>query len=176
MPELEQWNGEFWRPNREFFSKNREFSAKIESSTSGATRKSVGRSHRLRDARPPTRSSLPHDRSTARPGRFRRLAIAGGPRAFHPAAQPSIGRPLPISRGHTSLFSPPGGAGAQYLLGNVLFVMAITYVGDALPIAYCNRIHGWEAIARKSSGRLSSAMPVRWKMTRSPIEAGRRRV
>lgn len=125
---------------------------------------------------PPTRSSLPHDRSTARPGRFRRLAIAGGPRAFHPAAQPSIGRPLPISRGHTSLFSPPGGAGAQYLLGNVLFVMAITYVGDALPIACCNRIHGWEAIARKSSGRLSSAMPVRWKMTRSPIEAGRRRV
>jgi hypothetical protein len=107
VPELEQWNGEFWRPNREFFSKNREFSAKIESSTSGATRKSVGRSRRLRDARPPTRSSLPHDRSTARPGRFRRLAIAGGPRAFHPAAQPSIGRPLPISRGHTSLFSPP---------------------------------------------------------------------
>jgi hypothetical protein len=51
VPELEQWNGEFWRPNREFFSKNREFSAKIESSTSGTTRKSVGRSRRLRDAR-----------------------------------------------------------------------------------------------------------------------------
>ena len=34
---------------------------------------------------------------------------------------------------------------------NVLFVMAITYVGDALPIVCCNRIHGWEAIMRSSS-------------------------
>ena len=149
---------------------NREFDLGSHSKIRGQVTPTSRRPH-LRHA--------PACRTIARPldqAVFRRLAIAGGPRAFHPAAQPSIGRPLPISRGHTSLFSPPGGAGAQYLLGNVLFVMAITYVGDALPIACCNRIHGWEAIARKSSGRLSSEMPVRWKMTRSPIEAGRRRV
>ena len=61
MPELEQWNGEFWRPNREFFSKNREFW----SSTSGTTRKSVGRSRRLRDAR--TFRHAPACRTIARP-------------------------------------------------------------------------------------------------------------
>jgi Spy/CpxP family protein refolding chaperone len=29
--------------------------------------------------------------------------------------------------------------------------MAITYVGNALPIVCCNGIHGWEAIMRSSS-------------------------
>ena len=97
--------------------------------------------------------TLPHDRSTARPGRCPSSRHCWRPRAFHPAAQPLIGRPLPISPGGTPHSLPPGEAGAQYLLGNVLFVMAITYVGNALPIVYCYQIDGrrsCEAAASRS--------------------------
>ncbi len=111
VPELEQWDGKFWGPNREFFSKNREFSAKIESSTSG-----LGSHSKIRGQVTPTSRrphlrhapTLPHDRSTARPGRFPSSRHCWRPRAFHPAAQPLIGRPLPISPGGTPHSLPPG--------------------------------------------------------------------
>ena len=99
----------------------------------GATRKSVGRSRRLRDAR--TSDTLQLCRTIARPldqAVFRRLAIAGGP--CIPSCGPAFDRSAASHQpgAHLTL-SAPGEAGAQYLLRNVLFVMAITYVGPRCP-------------------------------------------
>ena len=110
VPELEQWNREFWRPKGIFFQKtgilgqNREFNLgtrePLENPWAGHAD--------FETPAPPTCSNFAArslDRST-RP--FSVVSPLLAARAFHPAAQPLIGRPLPISPGGTPHSLPPG--------------------------------------------------------------------
>ena len=111
VPELEQWNREFWRPKGIFFQKTGNSRPKSESSTSG-----LGRHSKIRGQVTPTSRrphlrhapTLPHDRSTARPSRFRRLVSPLLAAPCIPSCGPAFDRSAASHQpgGHTSLFAP----------------------------------------------------------------------